>query len=392
MNTLRQQFPLIVNSDIAYLDNAATTQKPQVVIDAINNFYQTQNANPHSALHSLSSEATNLFESCRLAAKKFLNAGGDSTILINSGTTAGINFVAHSWGVENLGEDDEIILSVAEHHANLLPWIQLANKVGAQLKYVGLATDGTIDVEQLKQLITAKTKLIAVTLMSNVTGVFNNHREISELARTNNVALVYDAAQAVAHTRLDLQEIDCDFLAFSGHKIFGPTGIGFLYAKTDILENIAPPFSGGSMVNKVMPSDFSLAPIPQRFEPGTMNLAGAAGMKTAFEFIENIDLTTSVMEYAVSELKKIPEIQFFGEIKPVNGIISFNVKDIHAHDLTHFLDQEGVMIRSGHHCAQLLLRAFDTTSVCRASFTVYNNDSDVDRLVCAIRKAIKFFA
>ncbi len=402
---IRNQFPILqrqVNGhSLVYLDNAATTQKPETVIDSEYNYYRGYNANIHRGVHSLSCEATSAYEQTRRRVAEFINApmperGVPQNIIFTSGTTESVNLLASSWGRDNVGVGDEIIVSIAEHHSNLVPWQMLAAENGAVIRYIPLREDGHLDYAAYEAMFTAKTVLVAVTLMSNVLGTVTDGRRIVEVAHSQNVPVFFDAAQAVAHCRIDVADLDCDFLAFSAHKVYGPTGVGVLYGKTEILSSLSPWKGGGEMINRVTEEGFTPAPLPYRFEAGTPNVAGVIGLGAALEFVTNTGIANIIKHekiltaYVLKRLQEINEIVIYGG-QDRAGVITFNLADVHSHDLTHFLDQKGVAARAGHHCAQPLMNYLGINASSRISFAAYNTFEEVDFFIETLKEAVSFF-
>ncbi|MBR4642413.1 MAG: cysteine desulfurase [Selenomonadaceae bacterium] len=377
----------------AYLDNSATTQKPESVVRAICGYYGSCNANPHRGVYELSVKATKVYEEARRKVAAFLNAKSPKEIIFTKNATESLNLVAYSYGLNNLRGGDEILITIAEHHSNLVPWQRVAQATGAKLNYIYLAADGNLSAEDIDKKLTRRTKILAVTQISNVLGLVNDIKTLAAKAHEVGAVIVVDGAQSVPHIPVDVQDLDADFLAFSGHKMLSPMGIGVLYGKKKILEEMPPFLSGGDMIEYVEEQTTTFAELPQKFEAGTQNVGGAAGLTAAinyiqrvgFETIESIekDLTTC----ALAELKKIPYVELYGcEAENKIGIISFNIKDVHPHDVATILDAQGVAIRAGHHCAQPLVKYLGQNSTCRASFYFYNTRQDVERLIEAIQK------
>jgi len=400
----RKQFPILnrtVNgSKLIYFDNAATMQKPKVVTDFLVDFYQSSYSNIHRSVHTLSHESTQLYENTRQKVAEFINAplpkrGTPQNIVFTSGTTDSVNLLANSWGEQNVKAGDEIILSVSEHHSNLIPWQMLAKRKGAVLRFVSICDDGELNYEQFETLFSDKTVLVAISLMSNVLGVVNDGKRIVDFAHAKGVPVFFDAAQAVVHSKIDVQQLDCDFLAFSAHKLYGPTGVGVLYGKTELLNKMPPWKGGGEMINVVSLNDFSAAPSPFRFEAGTPNIAGVVAFGKTLDFLNEYkgitEYETELTNYLVNRLRELNEVEIFSGNNTV-GIVAFSVADIHPHDLTHFLDQEGIAARAGHHCAQPLLSFFEVNSLNRVSVSAYNTKDEVDSFIEALKKALEFFA
>lgn len=378
---------------IAYLDNSATTQKPENVVRSICGYYGGCNANPHRGVYELSVRATKVYEDARIKTTKFLNAKSAREIIFTKNATESLNLIAYSYGLANLHAGDEILITIAEHHSNLVPWQMVAKATGATLNYIYLAADGNLSQEDIDKKLTRRTKILAVTQISNVLGLVNDIKKLSAQAHEVGAIIVVDGAQSVPHIPVDVQDLDADFLVFSGHKMLSPMGVGVLYGKQKILEEMPPFLRGGDMIEYVEEQDTTFAELPQKFEAGTQNVGGAAGLSAAIDYLQKIgfaeieriekDLTT----YAISELKKIPYVELYGcDAENKIGIVTFNIKDVHPHDVATILDSEGVAIRAGHHCAQPLMKYLGQNSTCRASFYFYNTRRDVERLIEAIRK------
>ena len=378
---------------IAYLDNGATTQKPHDVVRSICGYYGGCNANPHRGVYELSVKATKVYEDARRKVAEFLNAKSTREIIFTKNATESLNLVAYSYGLNNLRGDDEILITIAEHHSNLVPWQRVAQATGAKLNYIYLAADGNLSAEDIAKKLTRRTKILAVTQISNVLGLVNDIKKLSAQAHEVGAVIVVDGSQSVPHIPVDVQDIDADFLAFSGHKMLSPMGIGVLYGKRKILEEMPPFLSGGDMIEYVEEQTTTYAEIPQKFEAGTQNVGGAAGLAAAIDYLRGVgfneverierDLTT----YAIAELKKLPYVELYGCDAPNKvGIVTFNIKDVHPHDVATILDAQGVAIRAGHHCAQPLMKYLGQNSTCRASFYFYNTRRDVERLIAAIQQ------
>lgn len=403
MNEIRKFFPVLnqeVNGHpLVYLDSAATSQKPVQVLEVIKSYYELDNSNVHRGVHTLGNRATDSYEGAREKIRKFINANSTEEIIYTRGTTTSLNTVAQSYGRLNVNEGDEIVISYMEHHSNLIPWQQLAKEKGATLKYLDLEQDGTITLETVRNTITDKTKIVAVTMASNVLGTINPIKEIAEIAHSHGAVIVVDAAQAAPHMRIDVQDLDCDFLGFSGHKMCGPTGIGVLYGKKAHLENMEPIEFGGEMIDFVDLYDSTWKELPWKFEGGTPNIAGAIGLGAAIDFLTEIGLDKieehehSLVEYAISEMEKIDGVSIYGPRDPKKrcGLITFNVDGVHPHDLATVLDMNGIAVRAGHHCAQPLMKWLQCSATARASFYMYNTKEDIDRLVEGLRIAKEYF-
>ena len=392
----KSEFPIFKNKNLTYLDSASTSQKPKVVLDAMMNVYEDSNANVHRALYDLGSKSTELYESSRELVAKFINANTSKEIIFTSGATASINLLAYSLGAQ-LKENDEILISHMEHHANIVPWQQLANRTGAILKYIPHTDKGDIDLSNCNELITTKTKIVSITHMSNVLGTINPIKEISKLTKIVGAIFIVDGAQSVSHMPVDVQELECDFLAFSGHKMLGPTGVGVLWGKFELLDKMPPFLSGGEMIEKVTLEESTWNEVPYKFEAGTPNYVQAIGLGAAVKFLSKIGMENvhnyekGLTSYAIEKLQSIPNLNIHGSPKNRGSVISFNIENIHPQDLAQFLNEDNICIRVGHHCAQPLLKTLNETSTARASFYIYNDFSDVDKLVDSIESTISYF-
>lgn len=397
----RTDFPILAHpvrgKRLVYLDNGATTQKPSVVINAESDFYEKSNANIHRGVYWLSQHATDLYEQARLTTQQFLNAPRQEEIVFTSGTTDSINLVAHSWGLDNLSAGDEILLTGLEHHSNIVPWQLVAKKTGALIKVVPVLDNGELDLDAYAQLLSDKTKLVGIVHVSNALGTVNPIKDMIAQAHAVGAKVLIDGAQAVAHTPVDVQALDCDFYVFSGHKIYGPTGIGVLYARYDILDAMAPWKGGGDMILTVSFEESTYAPVPQRFEAGTPNIAGAVVLASALKYVLSIGLDViaahehALLQYATAQFSDLEGIQFIGTAANKAAVLSFLVDGIHPHDLGTILDMDGVAIRAGHHCAMPLMTRFGIPGTARASFALYNSFDDIDALVASLKKAQKLF-
>lgn len=401
LEKIRNDFPILKTivhgKPLVYLDNAATTQKPQYVIDKTNNYYKKYNANIHRGVHALSQEATKEFESARIIVKNFINALGKNEIIFTRGTTESINLVASSYGRKNIKAGDEIIISTMEHHSNIVPWQMLCEEKDAKLKIIPVNDEGEIIFEEFEKLICERTKFISVVYASNSLGTVNPVKKIIDLAHQYNIPVMLDAAQAVNHLNIDVQELDCDFLAFSGHKLYGPTGIGVLYGKVNHLESMPPYQGGGDMISKVTFEHTTYNELPHKFEAGTPDIVGAIGLGAAIEYIEKIGLRNIarhenlLLEYATNAVKDLSGLRILGTAKEKIGVLSFHFENVHPHDVGTFLDFEGVAIRTGHHCTQPLMRRFNVPATSRASFGMYNTKEEVDVLVNGLKKILEVF-
>ncbi|MEY8442382.1 SufS family cysteine desulfurase [Lactobacillaceae bacterium 24-114] len=398
---VREDFPLLTEQmhgeQLAYLDNAATSQKPVQVIEALTKFYSQENANVHRGTYGLSIAATEQYELAREKTQKFLHATSPKEIIFTHGATDSLNLVAATYGQENVHEGDEIVLTIAEHHSNLVPWQQLALKRNAHLKYIMLTQDGQLDLEDAKRKITKKTKIVIATHVSNVLGTIMPLKGLAKLAHENGAIIVADGAQAVMHLPVNVQKLDVDFYAFSGHKMLGPTGIGVLYGKEKILQKMSPYQFGGEMIMDVELNRSSWADLPHKFEAGTPNIAGVVGLKTAIEYLQAIGMENIQKrdeELLSSLFKRMEAIRGLTVYSPQQanvGVISFNIDGIHAHDAASALDLEGVAVRAGHHCAEPLMHLFGVPATLRASLAFYNNQSDCEQLIHAITETKEFF-
>lgn len=405
---IRKDFPLLANAPpttdkhgnikpFVYLDNGATTQKPQQVIDAIVNYYQNQNANVHRGIYKLSETATAAYEESRKKVARFINARSSREIIFTRGTTEAINLVASAWGRKNLQPGDEILVSEMEHHSNLIPWQMLAREKQARLKFIPITEHGTLDLSDIKSLLTNKIRLVALTHMSNVFGTINPVRELIRKAHARCIPVLLDGAQSVPHLPIDVQELDCDFLAFSAHKMCGSTGIGVLYGKENLLEEMDPYQGGGDMISSVWLERATWNELPYKFEAGTPNIAGAIGLGAAVDYLSQLTMPQitlyeqKITSYAMLQLGKIDGLHIYGQAPERGGVISFNLASIHPHDLAQFLDNENIAVRAGHHCAQPVMRKLKIAATTRASLYFYTTYEEVDLLVKSLKKAKEFF-
>ena len=387
-NAYRKDFPLLMAQDIAYLDNAATAQRPQCVLDAVNRFYCEQNANPLRGLYPLSVAATDAYENARAAVRRFLNAGSTSEIVFTRNTTEGLNLAAYSYGLSHIRAGDEVV-SILEHHSDLLPWQMVCRQTGAALKFLECEPDGSLDLNKAEAVITGKTKLVAVTHVSNVIGRVNPIRQLADIAHRHGAVMVVDGAQSTPHIPVDVQALDADFLAFSGHKVYGPMGIGVLYGKRALLEEMPPFLTGGEMIESVTREGAVFAGLPHKFEAGTVNAAGAAGLRAAIEYVESVGFDAmhrqelALTQRTLAGMADMPHIHVIGSDRAEehNGIITFTVEGVHPHDVSEILACDGVDVRAGHHCAQPLLQHLGYSATVRASFAFYNTENEVDRLL-----------
>ncbi len=396
---LKQDFPLLQNSKITYLDSGATSQKPLQVIYAVQEFYEKYNANPHRGAYTLSMEATEIYENTRQKIAHFINSKHTEEIIFSKNATEALNLLAYSYGMENLKNGDEIVLSIMEHHSNLVPWQKVSKVTGANLKYMYIGSDFEIADEEIETKITDQTKIVGITHVSNVLGTINNVKKIIKHAHKKGAVVIVDASQSIPHMKIDVQDLDCDFLVFSGHKMLAPLGIGVLYGKRELLNQMNPFLMGGDMIEYVYEQETTFAPLPNKFEAGTQNVEGVIGLGAAIDYIEKIGYDTiqeiekEIVSYARQELSKLDYLTLYLTPNEANhsGVISFNIKGVHPHDVASILDSQNVCIRSGNHCAQPLMRFLGIDSTCRASFYFYNDKEDVDRLVWALKKAYEMF-
>ncbi|MBN2910489.1 cysteine desulfurase [Polycladomyces sp. WAk] len=401
MNQYKKDFPILhqeVNGHpLVYLDSAATSQKPVQVIEAVEQYYRGYNSNVHRGVHTLGTRATDAYEGAREKVRGFINARSTKEVIFTRGTTTALNLVAHSYARTHLGEGDEIVISPAEHHSNLIPWQQAAKATGATLKYFELEPDGTIDLEKAKQTITERTKIVAIGHVSNVLGTVNPVKELAAMVHAVGGVIVVDGAQSVPHMKVDVQDLDCDFLAFSGHKMMAPTGIGVLYGKEALLERMEPVEFGGEMIDHVDLYESTWKELPWKFEGGTPIIAGAIGLGAAIDYLQEIGMDTveahdrKLAAYAIEQLEKIDGLTIYGPKKDRMAVITFNLGDIHPHDVATVLDAEGIAVRAGHHCAQPLMRWLNVTATARASFYLYNSEEDIDLLVKGLQKTKEYF-
>ena len=396
---IRDDFPILKNRNIAYLDSGATTQKPKQVIKAIEDFYENYNANVHRGAYSLSTEASAIYEDTRTKIANFINAKHREEIIFSKNATESLNLIAYSYGLDKLKKDDEIVLSIMEHHSNLVPWQKVAKQTDAKLNYMYINDEFEISDEEIENKITDKTKIVGITHVSNVLGTVNNIKKIIKYAHKKGAIVIVDASQSIPHMKIDVQDLDCDFLVFSGHKMLAPLGIGVLYGKREILNDMTPFLMGGDMIEYVYEQNTTFAPLPNKFEAGTQNIEGVIGLGSAIDYINNFGydniqkIENDLLSYAREELSKLDFLTLYLTPNKENhsSVISFNINGVHPHDVASILDSEGVCVRSGNHCAQPLLRFLGIDSTCRASFYFYNSKEDVDRLVKALNKAYNMF-
>jgi cysteine desulfurase / selenocysteine lyase len=401
---IRKYFPILdqeVNGHpLVYLDSAATSQKPVQVIEALDKYYREYNSNVHRGVHTLGTRATDGYEGAREKVRKFINAASTEEVIFTRGTTTSINTVAASYGRANVSEGDEIVISHMEHHSNIIPWQQLAKETGATLKYVPLQEDGTISVEDIKETVTSNTKIVSIMKVSNVLGTMNPIKEIAKVAHAHGAVMMVDGAQAAPHMKVDVQDLDCDFFAFSGHKMAGPTGIGVLYGKKHLLENMEPVEFGGEMIDFVGMYESTWKELPWKFEGGTPIIAGAIGLGAAIDFLEEIGMDHiekhehHLAAYAMEKMSQVEGMAIYGTKDPAKraGLVTFNIDDVHPHDVATVLDAEGIAVRAGHHCAQPLMKWLKVSATARASFYIYNTEEDIDKLVSGLVKTKEYFS
>ena len=401
---LKKLFPILdqeINGNpLVYLDSAATSQKPIQVIEAVSNYYRQLNSNVHRGVHTLGTRATDAYEGAREKVRKFIHAKSIEEVIFTRGTTTALNVVASSYGKNNLHEGDEIVTTYMEHHSNIIPWQQVAKATGATLKYIPLQEDGSLSLEDVRATITTNTKIVAVTLVSNVLGVINPIKEIAKIAHENGAVMVVDGAQGAPHLAIDVQDLDCDFLGFSGHKMCGPTGIGVLYGKKHLLENMEPVEFGGEMIDFVGLYESTWKELPWKFEGGTPIIAGAIGLGAAIDFLQEIGLDKilehehKLAAYTLEKMSTIEGLTIYGpkEAEKRAGVVTFNLSDVHPHDVATVLDSEGIAVRAGHHCAQPLMKWLDVSATARASFYLYNTEEDIDKLVEGLAKTKEYFS
>ncbi|MBA4493600.1 cysteine desulfurase [Paenactinomyces guangxiensis] len=401
MNRYWKDFPILdqeVNGHpLVYLDSAATSQKPFQVIEAVEAYYKGYNSNVHRGVHTLGTKATDAYEGSREKVRRFIHAHSAKEIIFTRGTTTSINLVAQSYALPRLGKGDEIVLTPAEHHANLIPWQQVAKATGATLKYLPLQEDGSLDLEQVKKIITPQTKLVAIQHVSNVLGTVHPIKEIAEIVHRQGGVIVVDGAQSAPHLKVDVRDLNVDFYAFSGHKMCGPTGIGVLYGKEELLEAMEPVEFGGEMIDHVDLYEATWKELPWKFEGGTPIIAGAIGLGAAIDYLESVGMDSieehdrKLTRYAFEKLSKIEGVTIYGPKENRIGAVTFNLNDVHPHDVATVLDAEGIAVRAGHHCCQPLMRWLKVTATARASFYLYNDEADIDRLVKGLQKTKEYF-
>ncbi|MGR5906966.1 cysteine desulfurase SufS [Bacillus paranthracis] len=400
IHEIRKQFPILdqkVNGkQLVYFDSAATSQKPIQVIETLERYYKEYNSNVHRGVHTLGTKATDAYEGAREKVRKFINAKSMEEIIFTRGTTTALNTVAASYGLENVKEGDEIVISYMEHHSNIIPWQQVAKKTGATLKYLPLQPDGTISIEDARQTITPNTKIVSIMYVSNVLGTINPVKEIGAIAHENGAIMVVDGAQSTPHMKVDVQDLNCDFYALSAHKMCGPTGIGVLYGKKELLNNMEPIEFGGEMIDFVDLQESTWKELPWKFEAGTPIIGNAIGLGAAIDFLEEIGLDNiekhehELAQYALERLSEVDGVTIYGP-KHRAGLVTFNIEDVHPHDVATVLDVEGIAVRAGHHCAQPLMKWLKASSTARASFYLYNTKEEIDTFVESLIKTKEYF-
>mgnify|MGYP000982143974 CR=1 FL=1 len=399
-NEIRKDFSILKNLDIAYLDSGATTQKPNQVINAVQKYFENENANPHRGAYDLSIAATQVYDESKAKVAKFINAKSSNEIIYTRNSTESLNLIAYSYGMNNLNKNDKIVISIMEHHSNLVTWQNVCKKTGASLEYMYTDDNYELSDEEIKAKIVPGVKIVAVTQVSNVLGTINDIKKIAKRAHEVGAIIVVDAAQSAPHMKIDLQDLNADFLVFSGHKMLAPMGIGVLYGKEEILNKMEPFNFGGDMIEYVYEQDTIYANPPMKFEAGTQNVNGAVGLSAAIDYLENISMKnvekieSELLKYAYEEISKLDFIKIYGpkQIEKRAAVIAFNVKNVHSHDVSTILNNSGVCIRSGHHCAQPLHRKLKMESTCRASFYIYNTKEDIDRLIDGLKNVQKIFS
>tara|TARA_B100001123_G_scaffold390958_1_gene468965 strand:- start:1307 stop:2509 length:1203 start_codon:yes stop_codon:yes gene_type:complete len=394
--SLKRDFPIFQDSDLVYLDNAATTQKPGIVIETIESLYREANANVHRAIYSLGTEATNRFETARLKISKFINAPSEKEIIFTGGTTGSINLLSRSIG-NILKPGEEILISEMEHHSNIVPWQLAVQRTGAVLKYIPINKNGELDISDPEKYFTPQTKIVSLTHMSNVLGTINPVKKLAQMAHSVGAVFIVDGAQGVPHMKVDVQDLECDFYTFSGHKMLGPTGVGILWGEMRQLDNMDPFMGGGEMIDTVTMESSTWNSVPYKFEAGTPNFAQAVGLGAAVDYLENITMEKiaeheqGLTNYALTKLRIIEGLHLYGNPPKRGGVISFNLKNIHPHDLAQFLNEDNIAIRVGHHCAQPLLKTLGETATARMSFYIYNDESDIDKFCHSLDSIREYF-
>ncbi|RDW18688.1 cysteine desulfurase [Oceanobacillus arenosus] len=400
INAIRQMFPILdqeVNGHpLVYLDSSATSQKPIQVIEAVNDYYRQDNSNVHRGVHTLGTRATDKYEGAREKVRQFINASSAAEVIFTRGTTTSINTVAYGYARANLVAGDEIVITPMEHHSNIIPWQQAAKATGATLKYIPLQEDGTISLDDVRETITKNTKVVAITHMSNVLGTINPIKQIAEIAHAKGAVILVDGAQGAPHMTVDVQDLNCDFYAFSGHKMCGPTGIGVLYGKRELLEEMEPVEFGGEMIDFVNLYDSTWKELPWKFEAGTPVIAGAIGLGAAIDFLNEVGMDNilahdkKLAHYAMERLSELDGVSIYGP-QDRGALVTFNLDDVHPHDTATVLDAEGIAVRAGHHCAQPLMKWLNVTATARASFYLYNTEEEIDHLVAGLLKTKEYF-
>ena len=396
---IRKDFPIFDGDKIAYLDSGATTQRPKQVLEAVDNFYKTANANPHRGAYDLSIKATDIYENARVKVSEFINSPKPEQVIFTKNSSESLNLIAYSYGLNELKKDDKIVISIMEHHSNLVPWQFVSKKCGCSLEYMYVNDDGELTDEEIESKIVPGVKLVGITQTSNVLGTINDVKKITKRAHEVGAIVVVDGAQSVPHMKVDVQDIDCDFLVFSGHKMLSPLGIGVLYGKKELLNKMQPFLFGGDMIEYVYEQETTFAELPAKFEAGTQNVGGAVGLAAAIDYINNIgmdtiaDIEKELTKYLFDELSKLEFVTIYGprNLEHKAGVISFNINGVHPHDVASVLDSIGVCVRSGNHCAQPLLRKMDIDSTVRASLYMYNTKEDIDKLVIGLNKTYDMF-
>ncbi len=401
IETIRRDFPIlnlkVHGRQLVYLDNAATTQKPQVVLDAIQRYYTEQNSNVHRGVHYLSQLATREYEGARVKIQRFINAAESHEVIFTHGATEGINLIASSYGRKFVHEGDEVIISAMEHHSNIVPWQMLCEQDGAKLRIIPINEKGELLIDDLEAMINARTRLIALVHLSNALGTINPVKRVIDIAHSHDVPVLLDGAQATSHLKIDVQDLDCDFYVFSGHKVCGPTGIGVLYGKSQWLESMPPFMGGGDMISSVSFEKTTYNSLPYKFEAGTPNIEGAIGLGVALDYLTGIGIDriaayeNELLDYATEVIGSIPEVKLIGTAREKSSVLSFTLENIHPHDIGTILDQEGIAIRAGHHCAQPVMKFFNVPATARASFSFYNTKQEIDTLAEGIQRVIEVF-
>ena len=399
ISQIRNDFPAYKKKDenFIYLDSASTSQKPELVIDSISSYYSSYSANIHRALYEIGEKATDKYESVREKVRQFINVPDSHVVVFTKGTTESINLIAYAWGSKNLSNDDQILITEMEHHSNIVPWQLLCSRSNATLNYIPIKKDGTLELEKLKESISLKPKLISLTHQSNVFGTINPINDIITESKKVGAITVIDGAQAVPHMKVDIKNLDCDFYAFSGHKMLGPTGVGVLIARKNILEKMDPFMGGGEMINTVNMDKSTWNEVPWKFEAGTPNIAQVIGLGASIDYLEKIGIENihqheqELLHYGLKLLEQNKNVNLYGGAENRGGVIPFNVKNIHPHDLAKFLDTDGICIRAGHHCAQPIMNKLEISATARASFYLYNTKEDIEKLVEGIEKTVRIF-